>query len=134
MSFLKRTQFNSPFAQITNTTAPTVFNRFDTASQSWLTSSGTNGYSAANSKMFITAQFGNSTGICLWGVRLNASTDEWKWGNITGGGATSRSNNDEVCIDYSQTTEYDSPSTHYYAYANPQNIETRFNCIRMEAV
>lgn len=134
MSFLKRTSLVGPFAQITNSTAPNVFNRFDTASQSWLTSSGTNGYSASNSKMFITAQFANSTGIALWGVRLNASTDKWKWGNITGGTATSRTQNDEVCIDYSQTTEYDSPSTFAYAYANPQNIETRFNCIRMEAI
>lgn len=134
MSFLKMTAFASPFAQITNSTAPIVFNRFDTTSESWLSASGTNGYSSASSKMFISFQVVNPAGNEMWGVRLNGTTDKWKWGAVFGGTTQSRTANDEICIDYSQTTDYDSPSTHYDLVANPHHIETRFNCMRIELI
>ena len=135
MSYLKRSSLVTPFGQITNSTAPSVFNRFDTASVNWLTTSGTNGYSASNSKMFITAQFSNSgAGGPLFGFRLNSSADKWKWGGIVGGASVSRAQHDEVMIDYSQTTEYDLPTSWATATSNPQSIECRFNVVRMEAL
>lgn len=131
MSYMKRSGLVTPFGQISNSTAPSFFNRFDTVSVTWLTASGSSGYSAANSKMFITAQFGNSTGNALYGVKLNNTTDKWKWGGFVGGLSASRSQNDEVCIDFSQTTEYALTTTTNTALANPQSIESRFNVVRM---
>lgn len=135
MSFIKRASFVTPFGQLTNSTAPDLVDRFDTTSVSWLTASGTNGYSAASSKAFITAQFASTSSTCLYGIQLNATADRWKWAGMAANLGFSRSHTDEVCIDYSQTTEYSLTTTQSGTQVgNPQSIECRFNVIRMEPI
>ena len=137
MSFTTRTNFSSPFGQITNSTDIAVNDRFDTVSVTWLSSSGSSGYTSANSKCFISAFISTSTGSNLFAMRLNGTSDRWKWGqcvnNTSVSSPASRAQNDDEFFDYSNTTEYDWYTLTYGAAANPQSAKSRFNLIRMEA-
>lgn len=136
MSYSKRSTIRSPFAQITNSTTFNTGDLFDTVSQTWL-SAGTTGYISANSKCFISAFISTSTGSNLFAMRLNATSDRWKWGqccnNTTVSSTASRAQNDDEFIDYSNTTEYGYYTLSYGASSNPQSAKSRFNLIRMEA-
>lgn len=133
MSYLQRFAGGAtPFGQTYDTSATgwSVSVRPNTATETWLTASGTNGYSFTGSGYIFGFMSANASKNTLGQLEVESSSSpRWQNGFFCGYPNTSRTASDDEAIGYGSTTE------HYrgtYLTWDGYNKNSRINVIRIE--
>ena len=126
MSYQQRTSL-TPFAQVYQSSGNWTYSAHpDTKTQSWLTASGTNGYSFSGSGYLF--GFWVSSGGSL--TRQYLDNTFYTSACYAGGSNQNWANSDDEAINYGNTTEFYLGSS--LVFSNYTDI-SRLNVIRMEA-
>ena len=128
MSYQQRTTITTPFAQVYQSSGDWNYSsQPDTKTQTWLSASGTNGYSfSGNGYVF---GFLVSSGLSL-ARQYVGSNVFYTSATYAGNGNSTWSNSDDETMGYTNTTEIYLGAQ--YDWSN-YDAMSRFNIIRMEA-
>ena len=130
MSFLQRTSTDTPFAMTYNTGTWTYLNRPNTKTETWLTTSGTNGYSFTGKGYVFGFMSATVSSLGQLEIGDSSGTPRYQNGFYVGYPNTSRTASDDEAIDYASTTE------HYrgtQAAWGTYSANSRISVIRIEA-
>lgn len=133
MAYIQRTISNkSPFAMTYNTNAWNISTSPNTATQTWLTSSG-NGFNFTGAGYvfgFLVAEQNQNLGAVSLG---SSGNPRFTWGEFIEITINSgkRTEGDDMCIYYGDNTNHYQGSV-YFNYWNSYRNTSRFNIIRME--